>query len=188
MGVSSQRHAAAALCPRGKDPPVPIVQEAGLDPEPVWTQRLEEKSFTSTGRPVRSQTLHWLSYPAPQNMKVFHNFQYKRWKIHDSQGVFLPSLLHSRYNFRLKMTDTLWMLVTPTYRRTYCANIRPWKWKQYFPPKRNCPQVHTILQFKDQHRHLHHHENVISGKGDAPIHLNRFYGVLKTPWGISDTE
>jgi hypothetical protein len=26
-------------------PPVPIVQEAGWDPEPVWTQRLEEKSF-----------------------------------------------------------------------------------------------------------------------------------------------
>jgi hypothetical protein len=31
--------------PPGKGPPVPIVQEAGWDPEPVWTQRLEEKSF-----------------------------------------------------------------------------------------------------------------------------------------------
>jgi hypothetical protein len=29
----------------GKGPPVPIVQEAGWAPEPVWTQRLEEKSF-----------------------------------------------------------------------------------------------------------------------------------------------
>jgi hypothetical protein len=29
----------------GKGPPVPIVQEAGCAPEPVWTQRLEEKSF-----------------------------------------------------------------------------------------------------------------------------------------------
>jgi hypothetical protein len=29
----------------GKGPPVPIGQEAGLAPEPVWTQRLEEKSF-----------------------------------------------------------------------------------------------------------------------------------------------
>jgi hypothetical protein len=28
-GVSGQRHAPAALYPRGKDPPVPIVQEAG---------------------------------------------------------------------------------------------------------------------------------------------------------------
>jgi hypothetical protein len=28
-----------------KEPSVPIVQEAGWAPEPVWTQRLEEKSF-----------------------------------------------------------------------------------------------------------------------------------------------
>jgi hypothetical protein len=33
-----------ALAP-GKGPPVPIVQEAGWASEPVWTQRLEEKSF-----------------------------------------------------------------------------------------------------------------------------------------------
>jgi hypothetical protein len=30
--------------PPGKGPPVPIVQEVGWAPEPVWTQRLEEKS------------------------------------------------------------------------------------------------------------------------------------------------
>jgi hypothetical protein len=29
--------------------PVPIVQEAGWVPEPVWTQRLEEKSFAPAG-------------------------------------------------------------------------------------------------------------------------------------------
>jgi hypothetical protein len=29
----------------GKGPPVPIVEEAGWAPEPVWTQRLQEKSF-----------------------------------------------------------------------------------------------------------------------------------------------
>jgi hypothetical protein len=45
MGVSGQRHAPAALLPPGKGPPVPIIQEAGWAPEPVWTQRLEEKSF-----------------------------------------------------------------------------------------------------------------------------------------------
>jgi hypothetical protein len=44
MGVSGQRHNPAVLYPQGKDPPpVTIVQEAGV-PEPVWTQRLEEKS------------------------------------------------------------------------------------------------------------------------------------------------
>jgi hypothetical protein len=45
MGVGGQRHVPAAFHPRGKEPSVPIVQEAGWAPEPVWTQRLEEKSF-----------------------------------------------------------------------------------------------------------------------------------------------
>jgi hypothetical protein len=45
MGVSGQRHAPAALLPPGKGPPVPIGREAGWAPEPVWTQRIEEKSF-----------------------------------------------------------------------------------------------------------------------------------------------
>jgi hypothetical protein len=35
--------------PPGKGPPVPIVQEAGWAPEPVWAQRLEEKSSAPTG-------------------------------------------------------------------------------------------------------------------------------------------
>jgi hypothetical protein len=37
-----------ALAP-GKGPPVPIVQEAGWASEPVWTQRLQEKSFALAG-------------------------------------------------------------------------------------------------------------------------------------------
>jgi hypothetical protein len=45
----NQHHAPAALLPQGKGPPVPIVQEAGWAPEPVWTQRIEEKSFAPTG-------------------------------------------------------------------------------------------------------------------------------------------
>jgi hypothetical protein len=49
MGVSGQRHAPAALYPPGKGPQVPIVQEAGWAPEPVWTQRIEEKSFAPAG-------------------------------------------------------------------------------------------------------------------------------------------
>jgi hypothetical protein len=35
--------------PPRKGPPVPIVQEAGWAPEPVWTQRLEENSSASVG-------------------------------------------------------------------------------------------------------------------------------------------
>jgi hypothetical protein len=53
MGVSGRRHAPAALLPPGKGPPVAILQEAGWAPEPVWTQRIEDKSF----RPCRGSKL-----------------------------------------------------------------------------------------------------------------------------------
>jgi hypothetical protein len=43
-GEWSASRLGSALVP-GKGPPVPIGQEAGCAREPVWTQRLEEKSF-----------------------------------------------------------------------------------------------------------------------------------------------
>jgi hypothetical protein len=60
-----------ALVP-GKKLPVPIVQEAGRTPEPVWTRETRGKILSplpgieprSPGRLARSQTLYWLSYPA----------------------------------------------------------------------------------------------------------------------------
>jgi hypothetical protein len=44
----------SASCPSrtlalGKGPSLPIVHKTGWAPEPVWTHRLEEKSFTSAG-------------------------------------------------------------------------------------------------------------------------------------------
>jgi hypothetical protein len=69
--------------PRGMDPPVPIVQEAGWASEPVWTQRLEEKSFAPAGdrTPIArssSQTLYCLSYPGSHyvsdNKRIFMVF------------------------------------------------------------------------------------------------------------------
>jgi hypothetical protein len=70
MGVSGQRHAPAALYPRGKNPGTHWTRGCWA-PEPVWTQRLEEKSSLplpgiepgSPGRKVCSQTLYCLSYP-----------------------------------------------------------------------------------------------------------------------------
>jgi hypothetical protein len=47
MGVNGQWHAPATLYPRGKDPLAHTGKEAGWAPEPVWTQRLEEKYFAS---------------------------------------------------------------------------------------------------------------------------------------------
>jgi hypothetical protein len=54
--------------PWGKDTPVPIVQEAGWASEPVWTQRLHEKSFapcrgSNPDRPiVQSVVRHYTYY------------------------------------------------------------------------------------------------------------------------------
>jgi hypothetical protein len=48
----------------GERTPVPIVQEAGWDTQPVWTQRLEEKSSASVGDRtpvVQSVVSHCLS-------------------------------------------------------------------------------------------------------------------------------
>jgi hypothetical protein len=49
----------------GKDP-VPIVQDAGWAPEPVWTgaENLSPTGIRSPDRPARSQSLYRLSYPA----------------------------------------------------------------------------------------------------------------------------
>jgi hypothetical protein len=68
-GDDGQRHAPAALYPRGEDSLVAIGQEAGWAPEPVWVQRLGEKSSclcweSNLNRQVvhlLSQTLYWLS-------------------------------------------------------------------------------------------------------------------------------
>jgi hypothetical protein len=49
--------------PPGKGPPVPIGQEAGWAPEPVWTLPLPGIKTRSPGRPVHRQTLYWLSCP-----------------------------------------------------------------------------------------------------------------------------
>ena len=65
-GEGSASHFGRSLLP-GKEP-VPIVQEAGWAPGPVWTGA---ENFAPTGirtpeRPARSQSLYRLSSPAHQ--------------------------------------------------------------------------------------------------------------------------
>ena len=50
----------------GKDP-VPIVQEAGWAPRPVWTgaENLAPTGIRSPRRPLRNQSLYRLSYTSP---------------------------------------------------------------------------------------------------------------------------
>ena len=62
--MRDQPHAAAAFTP-GKDP-VPIIQDAGWAPGPVWTgaENLVPTGIRSPDRPARSQSPYRLSYPA----------------------------------------------------------------------------------------------------------------------------
>ena len=66
-GVRGQRHAPAALYP-GKDP-VPIVQEVGWAPGPVWTgaENLGLTGIRYPDRPARSQSQYRLSYRGPNS-------------------------------------------------------------------------------------------------------------------------
>jgi hypothetical protein len=60
--------------PPGKEPPVPIVQGGGWAPEPVWTQRLEEKSSASVGDrtpPFRSVGRHYTDWATPAQVPIF---------------------------------------------------------------------------------------------------------------------
>jgi hypothetical protein len=76
MEVSGQRHVPAALYPREKDPRYPG-QEAGWAPEPVWTQRLEEKSSASVGNwtpVVQSLVRHYTDWATPAPIIIQLNF------------------------------------------------------------------------------------------------------------------
>ena len=65
-GWSTPRH--GRFTPR-KDP-VPIVQEAGWAPGPVWTgaENLAPTGIRSPDRPARSESLYRLSYPGPRRL------------------------------------------------------------------------------------------------------------------------
>jgi len=59
----------------GKDP-VPILQEAGWAPGPVWKGGKSRPHRDSIpDRPARSQSLYWLSYPAQLYCRYFAYFQ-----------------------------------------------------------------------------------------------------------------
>ena len=63
MGVGGQCHTPSHFTP-GKDP-VPIEQEAGLTPGPLWTgaENLAFTGFQSPNCPVLSESLYRISYP-----------------------------------------------------------------------------------------------------------------------------
>jgi hypothetical protein len=66
MGVSGQRHSPAALPPE-RDP-VPVVQEAGRAPGPIWTgvENLASTGVQPPNRQARAESLHPLRCPRVQ--------------------------------------------------------------------------------------------------------------------------
>ena len=78
-GRGSRRGWVVSSTPRpkftpGKDP-VPILQEAGWAPGPVWTGGKSHPHWDTTpDRPVRSQSLYGLSYPAHFECTAIYNF------------------------------------------------------------------------------------------------------------------
>jgi len=99
MGVRGQPHDPAASTP-GKDP-VPILQEAGCAPGPVWTGgKFCPHRDSIPDRPARSQSLSRLSYPAHYwliiNIFIFSdNFKLRLScpLIEQNPGLLLASLL-----------------------------------------------------------------------------------------------
>jgi hypothetical protein len=85
----------------GKDP-VPILQEAGWAPGPVWTgaENLAPTRIRSPDRPARSQSLYRLSYPAHEcgyekNKSKGH---LRAMKVEDIERLIMLSLYY--HNFR----------------------------------------------------------------------------------------
>jgi hypothetical protein len=74
MGVCGQRHAPADFT-TGKDP-VPIVQEAGWAPGPVWVgaENLTPTRIRSPDLPAHSESLYQLRYPGPYLKSKVTNF------------------------------------------------------------------------------------------------------------------
>jgi len=87
----------------GKDP-VPIVQEAGWSPGPLWTgaDNLVPTGIRSPGRTARSQSLYRLSYPAPSldgvpSKPVYHTVTYEERYIPEVVLIQLTLLMMSTW-------------------------------------------------------------------------------------------
>jgi hypothetical protein len=121
-GVSGQRYVPAALYPRGNEPPVPIGQQSGWGPEPVWTRRLEEKLFclcqgSNLDRPVvQSIVKHYTdrTTPAPTLIKqrVYNSIYIWLWGRYPGWGsVFLYLWVYFLFCIRIKCSSSLFQLL-----------------------------------------------------------------------------
>jgi hypothetical protein len=135
MGVSGQRHAPTALSTRVKDPRYPLYRRLG-GPQSRSGHRGYRKNplplpgteTRSPGRPVRSQTLYWLSYLGSSftHFPFFHFFLFFSYLPHSLPiysllntfalylfftRIFMDSVLHLLYSFlSVSSYDKVWNL------------------------------------------------------------------------------
>jgi hypothetical protein len=120
MGVSGQLLAPAALLHPGKGPPVPIVQKAGWAPEPVWTQRLEEKSLSRRAysspwwwrqyAPLkRRSTSMWLYGATSQKTLNFILAAVRTWSL-TKQGLFATNTRSKYRQLQVFMSQSIGVL------------------------------------------------------------------------------
>jgi len=88
--------------PPGKDP-VPILQEAGWAPGPVWTGGKSRPHRDSIpNRPARSQSLYRLSYPAHPFMDTIKN---NNRKVCRDYGKTISFITEKHVAIKLQATD-----------------------------------------------------------------------------------
>jgi hypothetical protein len=97
--------------PPGKSP-VPILQEVGWAPEPVWTQRLEEKSSASVGDwnpAIQLVVRHYTDWTTRLTYCICYllwETRYMRWQIHTG--------LQSEAIIPLRRSSHTWLVRTRT--------------------------------------------------------------------------
>jgi len=105
--------------PPGKDP-VPIVQEAGWAPGPVWTGgKSRPHADSNPDRPARSQSLYRLSY------RAHRSYMYKHILILCIYSVQYYINLDITYNSRNRMYSHLPTSVTHTRSRAHLTSYLP---------------------------------------------------------------
>jgi hypothetical protein len=94
-----ERHQARVFYP-GKDP-IPIVQETGWVPGPVWmcAKNLAPARIRYPDRPARSLSLYRLSYPGPHTAEAKENYRFPT-NQHGRNTAFRKSLNTNQENLK----------------------------------------------------------------------------------------
>jgi len=112
--------------PPGKDP-VPILQEAGWAPGPVWTGRKSRPHWASIlDPPARTQLLYWLSYPAHTHIYYMGYFTCYR-VMGCGEGILNPK---SNFSTQSYITSVLYYFTRREGRNIYRHHSALTRWSE----------------------------------------------------------